>query len=246
MTTIDLTPFGFTPTESLVYAALLRLGPSTGYGVARATRLARANTYGALEGLVSGGAAFRSPPPGRPLRYRPSDPQTLLAQLAARQGAALDRLGRALRDASLALEPETRVLTGERAVGNLIQQLVARAEQRVAGMLAAALWRPTLPAWRRAAARAVVDVKLAGDAEGAGAAGAAGPGGGGGGGGGGRETEGILTGAVSGDEPTILLIDDAQVIVATGAGEATLALWSAHPHVVELARRALRAPPLPQ
>ncbi len=237
MTTIDLTPFGFTPTESLVYAALLRLGPSTGYGVARATRLARANAYGALEGLVSGGAAFRSPPPGRPLRYRPSDPQTLLAQLAARQGAALDRLGRALRDASLALEPETRVITGERAVGNLIQQLVARAEQRVAGMLAAALWRPTLPAWRRAAARAVVDVKLAGDAEGAGAGGA------GGGGGGGRETEGILTGAVSGDEPTILLIDDAQVIVATGAGEATLALWSAHPHVVELARRALRAPP---
>jgi hypothetical protein len=232
MATVDLTPFGFTPTESLVYAALLRLGPSTGYGVARATRLARANAYGALEGLVSGGAAFRSPPPGRPLRYRPSDPQTLLAQLAARQGAALDRLGRALRDASLALEPETRVITGERAVVNLIQQLVARAEQRVAGMLAAALWRPTLPAWRRAAARAVVDVKLAGHAEG---------------GGGGGEAEGILTGSVSGDEPTILLIDDAQVIVATGAGDATLALWSAHPHVVELARRALRAsPPLPQ
>src|SRR6185295_16453684 len=27
----DLTPFGFTPTESLVYTVLLRLGPSTGY-----------------------------------------------------------------------------------------------------------------------------------------------------------------------------------------------------------------------
>lgn len=225
MATIDLTPFGFTPTESIVYAALLRLGPCTGYGVARATRLARANAYGALEGLVNGGAAFRSPPPGRPLRYRPSDPQTLLAQLAARQGAALDRLGRALRDASLPLEPETRVITGERAVANLIHQLVARAERRVAGMLTAALWRPTLPAWRRAAARAVVDVKLAGDAEGGG------------------DTEGILTGAVPGAEPTILLIDDAQMIIATAAGDATLALWSAHPHVVELGRRALRAPP---
>jgi sugar-specific transcriptional regulator TrmB len=219
MAAIDLTPFGFTATESLVYAALLRLGPSTGYGVARATRLARANAYGALEGLVSGGAAFRSPPPARPVHYRPSDPQTLVAQLAARQGAALDRLGRALRDASLPVEPETRVITGERAVGNLIQQLVARAEHHVAGVLAAALWRPTLPAWRRAAARAVVDVKLAGDSV---------------------DTEGILTAVVPADEPTLLLIDDAQVITVTGAGDATLALWSAHPHVVELARRALR------
>jgi sugar-specific transcriptional regulator TrmB len=235
MPTIDLTPFGFTTTESLVYAALLRLGPSTGYGVARATRLARANAYGALEGLVSGGAAFRSPPPSRPVHYRPSDPQTLLAQLAARQGAALDRLGQALRDASLPLEPETRVITGERAVGNLIHQLVARAERRVAGMLAAALWRPTLPAWRRAAARAVLDVKLAGDSDAAGRVGGAGA----------ADTEGILTGAVSGAEPTILLIDDAQVIMATAAGDATLALWSAHPHVVELARRALRTPPPP-
>src|SRR5439155_1053288 len=33
---IDLTPFGFTPTESLVYGTLLGLGPATGYQVARA------------------------------------------------------------------------------------------------------------------------------------------------------------------------------------------------------------------
>src|SRR5439155_316046 len=31
----DLTPFGFTTTESLVYTTLLRLGPVTGYAVAR-------------------------------------------------------------------------------------------------------------------------------------------------------------------------------------------------------------------
>src|SRR5881275_2775955 len=53
----DLTPFGFTPTESLAYLTLLRLGPSTGYAVARAARLARANAYGALEGLALRGAA---------------------------------------------------------------------------------------------------------------------------------------------------------------------------------------------
>src|SRR5437899_2066439 len=61
---LDLTPFGFTATESLAYAALLRLGPSTGYAVAHAARVARANTYGALEGLVGRTAALRLP--GRP------------------------------------------------------------------------------------------------------------------------------------------------------------------------------------
>ncbi|MGH9818242.1 MAG: helix-turn-helix domain-containing protein, partial [Candidatus Acidiferrales bacterium] len=45
MTYPDLTPFGFTPTESLMYATLLRLGPSTGYAVARRARIARANAY---------------------------------------------------------------------------------------------------------------------------------------------------------------------------------------------------------
>src|SRR5260370_106548 len=96
-TAADLTPFGFTATESLVYGALLRLGPSTGYGVAHATRVARANTYHALEGLVGRAAAVRVA--GRPARYRAADPRALLAQLAAEQGDALDRLSRALREA---------------------------------------------------------------------------------------------------------------------------------------------------
>ena len=45
--------------------------------------------------------------------------------------------------------------------------------------------------------------------------------------------------------PLALLIDDAQVITATGAGDELAALWSSHPNVVELARRALRSPPAP-
>lgn len=55
MPRIDLTPFGFTPTESLVYEVLLTGGPGTGYGIARSAGLARANAYSALEGLVSRG-----------------------------------------------------------------------------------------------------------------------------------------------------------------------------------------------
>src|SRR6266540_2603018 len=66
---LDLTPFGFTPTESVVYAALLRLGPATGYAVAHATRRARANTYGALEGLV--GRPARRAPGGGPRASEP-------------------------------------------------------------------------------------------------------------------------------------------------------------------------------
>src|SRR5688572_9668264 len=146
---LDLTPFGFTPTESLVYATLLRLGPSTGYAVARGARLARANAYSALEGLVTRGAATRTPPPQRPARYRPADPHALIAQLATRQGEALDRLGRELRGLSRPGEPVTKEVSGARAVANLVMQLVARAERRVEGLMALELWRPTLPAWRR-------------------------------------------------------------------------------------------------
>src|SRR5437667_6260820 len=58
---IDLTPFGFTATESEAYAALLRLGPSTGYAVAHATRVARHGTRGA-RAAGRGGRARRSEP----------------------------------------------------------------------------------------------------------------------------------------------------------------------------------------
>jgi len=219
MATVDLTPFGFTATESVVYSALLRLGPATGYGVGRATRLARANAYGALEGLVSRGAAQRAA--GRPARYRPADPRALLARLAAEQGEALDRLSHALQDASHPAEPETRTVGGVRAVANVMQQLVARATGSIQGIVGAELWRPTLPAWRRAATRATIDVRLAGQA---------------------ADTEGesLLKGSVAAATPTVLLIDDSQLLTAAGAGEQITALWSSHPLLLTLARVALR------
>jgi sugar-specific transcriptional regulator TrmB len=221
MTTLDLTPFGFTPTESLVYATLLRLGPSTGYAVARAARLARANAYGALEGLVTGGGAVRTPPPGRPARYRPTDPQVLLAHLATLQGEALDRLARALRDSSHPGEPVTKEVAGSRALANLILRLVARAERRVDGVLAAELWRPTLPAWRHATRTGgpTVGLQVAGDAP--------------------ADAAGIVTGSVPSGTPTLLVIDESQVVVTSGAGDSISGVWSSHPLIVMLARRAL-------
>ncbi len=73
---LDLTPFGFTPTESLVYEVLLTGGPGTGYAIARTAGLARANAYAALEGLVGKGAARAEE--GRPKRYRPEPPTEAL------------------------------------------------------------------------------------------------------------------------------------------------------------------------
>ena len=65
MPRLNLTPFGFTPTESFVYEVLLTSGPGTGYAIARAAGLARANAYSALEGLVEEGPSCtgrRHPP----------------------------------------------------------------------------------------------------------------------------------------------------------------------------------------
>src|SRR2546427_3031969 len=188
----------------MVYSTLLRLGPATGYAVARAVRLARANAYGALDGLVSRGAAVRMP--GRPTRYRPADPQALLAQITAAHGEALDRLSRALADAARSTEPETKTLAGARAVANVVLQLVARAERRVEGVLAAELWRATLPAWRRAAARAQVQLRIAGDAP--------------------TEAPEPVLGPTPPDHPTVLVIDNTQTLAAVGSADGLAAVWT--------------------
>lgn len=218
---LDLTPFGFTPTESLVYATLLRLGPSTGYAIARGARLARANAYSALEGLVSRGAATRTPPPTRPARYRPADPQALVAHLATLQGEALDLLGRELRGLSRPAEPVTKEVGGSRAVANLVMQLVARAERRVEGVVALELWRPTLPAWRRAGERAQMDVRVHGELP--------------------PDPPAWLE-PVGDDAPkaTILVTDESQLVLTSGEGDAIAGLWTSHPLIVMLARRALQ------
>ena len=221
---LNLTPFGFTPTESLVYATLLRLGPSTGYAVARGARLARANAYSALEGLVSRGAATRTPSSERPARYRPTDPQVLLAHLATLQGEALDRLGRELRDFSRPSEPVTREVAGVRAVANLLMQLVARAERSVQGVLAVELWRPTLPAWRRAGERASLHVRARGGMPS-------------------DPPKWLEPAPENVPDATFLLIDDTQMLLASGTGEAIAGVWTSHPLLVMLAQRALQTIP---
>lgn len=144
----DLTRFGFTPTEGLVYQVLLTGGPGTGYAIARAAGLARANAYSALEGLVAKGAARVDG--GRPKRYRPEAPAALIARISNDHGQALERLSREL-DAVSVPETETLVeLASGRALLQLVTHDVARASTSVSlhappdayPLLAPALRRP--------------------------------------------------------------------------------------------------------
>lgn len=126
---VDLSPFGFTPTESSIYEVLLTEGPGTGYTVAKAAGLARANVYAALEGLVTKGAARVEE--GRPKRFRPEPPSTLLARLANAQGDALDGLHRALDSLAVPDTPTLVELSSARGAVQLMGHEIARAESRV-------------------------------------------------------------------------------------------------------------------
>lgn len=147
MPRIDLTRFGFTPTESLVYEVLLTGGPGTGYAIARSAGLARANAYSALEGLVSKGAARVEG--GRPRRYRPEPPAALLARISTDQGQALERLGREL-DAVTVPGTQTLVeIESGRAVLQLITHDVARATISVSVLAPADAFPLLAPTLRR-------------------------------------------------------------------------------------------------
>ena len=109
---------------------------------------------------------------------------------------------------------------GARAVDNLILQLVARAERRVEGVLAAELVRPTLPAWRRAKERATVELWIAGEVP--------------------AEIQAFVSSNAAADAPTALLIDDAQAVVVMGSGDVAAGLWTSHPAIIGLVRAMLR------
>lgn len=126
---LDLTAFGFTPTEGWIYEVLLTGGPGTGYTIARSAGLARANVYAALEGLVQKGAARMEE--GRPRRFRPEPPRTLLARLSDRQGEAIDRLGEQLVALTVPDTPTLVELSSSRGAVQLMGHEIARAEREV-------------------------------------------------------------------------------------------------------------------
>lgn len=153
MARIDLTPFGFTVTESLVYEVLLTGGPGTGYGIARAAGLARANAYSALEGLVQKGAARAEE--GRPRRYRPEPPTALVARISNEHGGALELLAATLDSFAVPATPTIVEIDSPRASLQLIAHDVARARTSIALLAPADAYPLLSPALRRPAAAGV-------------------------------------------------------------------------------------------
>ena len=147
MAAFDLTRFGFTPTESLVYEVLLRSGPGTGYAIARAAGLARANTYSALEGLVTKGAARVES--GRPKRYAPEAPAALIARISNQHGLALDQLSSALDQFASPDTPTVVELESSRAVLQLMSQDISRASGSVELLVPSDAYPLLGPALRR-------------------------------------------------------------------------------------------------
>jgi sugar-specific transcriptional regulator TrmB len=218
----DLTRFGFTPTEGLIYQVLLTGGPGTGYAIARAAGLARANAYSALEGLVAKGAARVDG--GRPKHYRPESPAALIARISNDHGQALERLSRELESVTV---PETETLVellSSRALLQLMTHDVARANKSV-GLLAPADAYPLLaPALRRPYA-AGVPLRLS----------ATGP----------VELGFVTVDLVSSEAqawpgmPVILVVDDRSAILASRNGSEVRGHWSTAPTFVAGARLAL-------
>lgn len=146
MPLINLVPFGFTPTESRAYQALLELGPSTGYAVARALSVARANAYHALDGLVTKGTATAE---GRPRLFRAVSPPALLALVTARAAERLDVLEQAIRAAGPAGGPALVRLEGERAYREQVLRTAAREPGPVVAVAPERLLAASLPVWRK-------------------------------------------------------------------------------------------------
>lgn len=147
MTDIDLTPFGFTPTENRVYGALLELGPSSGYGLAKDLSIARANAYQALNGLVSKGAAVAAGE--QPQRYRAERPDAVLARVVNTEARKLE----VLEDQVRAIGPRggaaTIPLEGRRGLVGLALKTVAREPGPVVCVGPPDLIAELSPGWRR-------------------------------------------------------------------------------------------------
>lgn len=162
VSSIDLTPFGFTPTESLVYGALTERGPLSGYALARVLSIARANAYQALHGLAAKGAA--APTGDRPERFRPVQSLALFALLAEREARKLDRLEAQLAKQAPANLPVLVPISSERGLIDLCLRTAARAPDRVTCLAPASFLLKLAPAWhKRAADRAATALWCLGD-----------------------------------------------------------------------------------
>lgn len=144
---IDLTPFGFTPTESLAYEALLTLGPASGYAVAKEISIARANAYQALNGLVSKNAAVLIDE--NPLRFRAIRPDALLARIAGIEAGKLAAFELQVRERGGTGDDAIVPLEGERGLLEVLTRWAGRTEGEVWCVAPQRLLDALQPVWRK-------------------------------------------------------------------------------------------------
>jgi sugar-specific transcriptional regulator TrmB len=221
--TLDLTPFGFTATESLVYRVLLTGGPGTGYAVARSAGLARANAYAALEGLVQKGAARSDGT--RPRKFRAEPAATLLAQIASQHGSAFDRLSRELAGAASPATPTMVEVSSPRSALQLVSHDIARSESSVLLLAPADAYPLLAPVLRRATSQGVrISLASIGAVS--------------------LDFARIQVLEMGSDgwpgEPFLAVVDDRTALVASRVGTAVSGHWSAAPTLVAAATLAFR------
>ena len=223
MANLDLTPFGFTPTETRVYEVLLTTGPGTGYAIARSAGLARANAYSALEGLVSKGAARVEE--GRPKKFRPEPPATVLARITNDQAMALELLDHALDGHSTSTTPTLVEITSPRGALQLLSHDIARATRSVALMAPADAYPILAPVLRRAVS-AGLDVTLFSSGAAPAELGFA-------------EITTVAEPSQWPGNPLLGLVDDKSAVIATRQGGEVQGHWSSAPAFVAATRAAL-------
>lgn len=144
---LDLTPFGFTPTESSAYERLLHLGPSSGYALAKSLTIARANAYQALDGLVTKGAATLAH--HDPKTYRAVSPESLHALVSQRSARQLENLGASLDRLGQIGSPTLHEFSGSREFGQLILRAATRARDTVRFLGPGNIAASAAPIWRK-------------------------------------------------------------------------------------------------
>ncbi len=223
-TSVDLTPFGFTSTENLVYNRLVAGGPAGGYAIARDLLIARANVYQALRGLVAKGGAAQID--GEPARFRAVTPMDLYASIVDQSARKLDGLERQLAGAHVEGQAMTVPVNGDRALVELATRVLVREREPVTLLTPARLQPALTPALRkRAVDGGATDTWIISDAP---------PG---------SDISSIQLDrvrALLGLEALILLAGSSVLLARFSAGE-TSGYWTSDPLLCALARGAVAA-----
>lgn len=123
---------GFSEYEAKAYLAMLRLGPATGYQIAKASGVPRSTVYQVLGKLVNRGATFTQSL-DEMTRYLPVPADLLLARVRREFDASLAYLDRAFEGLGAAPPPAGQAWTvvGKDNVYAMARDLIERAQSEV-------------------------------------------------------------------------------------------------------------------